>query len=63
MNAPKRSSSGSAFRDRLSSFMSDDDDSKSAPLSRAEQMRLAKEKKRLAKIDADFKKQMKKRGF
>ena len=33
------------------------------PLSRAEMLRQAKEKKKMAKIDAEFKKQMRKKGF
>ena len=55
---------GSAFRQRLSAFMNDENTpANQAAATEAELKRLAKEKKKAAKIDADFRKQMKKRGF
>ena len=61
--APKKGV-GSAFRQRLSAFMNDENTpANQAAATEAELKRLAKEKKKAAKIDADFRKQMKKRGF
>ncbi|MCR4645140.1 MAG: hypothetical protein K5695_06995 [Oscillospiraceae bacterium] len=55
---------GGAFRQRLSAFMRDDGGSEGGEnLTQSEMMRLAKEKKKKAKIDAQFKKEMKKKGF
>lgn len=63
---PSRPEGGSAFRQRLNAFMNDDS-SHTKPsgkdATKAEMLRLAKEKKKRAKIDADFKKEMKKRGY
>ena len=58
-----RRESGSAFRQRLSIFMKDDGGADGADMTQSEMMRLAKEKKKKAKIDAQFKKDMKKKGF
>lgn len=57
----------SVFSRKLSSFLSEEPSrvppSASRPLSRSEMMKQAKERKKNAKIDAEFKKRMKKMGF
>ena len=62
--APKEA--GSAFKDRLNAFVEDtgvSDKGNNSPLSAAEMRKQAKEMKKNAKIDADFKKKLSKRGF
>ena len=57
---------GSAFKDRLNAFVEDTGvaaDKGDSPLSMAEMRKQAKERKKNAKIDADFKKKLSKRGF
>ena len=60
---PAQKEAGSAFKERLNAYVDEDEKPKEKPLSKAEMMRQAKEKKKMAKIDADFKKQMKKKGL
>ena len=56
--------SGSAFKDRLNAFVEEPTAEKNdSPLSVAEMKKQAKEKKKNAKIDADFKKKLSKKGF
>lgn len=55
--------SGSAFQDRLNAFVDGGDDKGDKPMSKADVLRQAKEKKKMAKIDAEFKKSMRKKGL
>jgi hypothetical protein len=60
--APKEA--GAAFKDRLNAFVEDTGTDKGeSPLSMSEMRKQAKEKKKNAKIDADFKKKLSKRGI
>ena len=56
---------GAAFKDRLNAFVEDTPagDKGDSPLSVTEMRKQAKEKKKNAKIDADFKKKLSKQGF
>ena len=54
---------GSAFKSRLNAFVDEPADKTDAPLSKAEMLKQAKEKKKAAKIDAQFKEKMRKKGF
>ncbi len=60
---PAQKEAGAAFKERLNAYVDEEEKPKEKPLSKAEMMRQAKEKKKMAKIDADFKKQMKKKGL
>ena len=59
---PNTKESGSAFQDRLNAFV-ENEDKDDKPMSKADVLRQAKEKKKMAKIDAEFKKSMRKKGL